>query len=181
MQSWLDLESRFKELREPLRHVRLDIQWGCEGEYFRLAGGSSSPITRQFETLAGVAGRFMERSLQKDTELGMALLAEPNPNIRWYRALKELSGEFQPDFPGEVRDEAGNFMGHIFCGHLHAVAEASANLCLRMYAEFPLREDRSFWRRLYDDYGKEIVIGTFIAITTAIVSIIVGIFFGGKS
>jgi hypothetical protein len=181
MQSWLDLEARFKELREPLRHTRLAIQWGSQGEYFNLSGGSASPITRQFETLAGVAGRFLERSLKHDSEPGSVLLKEQDPRLRWYRALKDLSGEFQTDYPAQALDEKGNFVGHIFYGSLHGVAEASANLCLRMYAEFPLRDDRSFWVRLYDDYGKEIVIGTMVALTGAIVTLIIGVFFGGKS
>ena len=174
MNTWLDLEERFKQIQEPLRHYRLDIQWGIEGEYFRLTGGSQNPNTRKFEVLAGVAGRMIERSLSEKAEPGASLLKEQNPQLRWYRALKDLSGEFQHDHPAQSMDEQGNFRGHILFGSLHSVAEASANLCLRMHAEYPLRDDRSFWARLYDDYGREIVIGSIVAVVTAII----GIFFG---
>lgn len=175
MQSWLDLEARFRALGEPLRHHRLDIQWGCEGEFFSVTGGQSNAATREFELLSGVAGRFLERSLNRDSEPGTTLLKISNPQHRWYIALKNLSGAFSADFPGEVRDAEGNFRGHIFVGSLHGIAEAAAIVCLSLQVEHPLRDERGFWRRLYDDFGKELVIGSILALLAAIL----GLFFGG--
>lgn len=174
MKTWLELEERFKELQEPLRHYRLDIQWGSQGEYFNITGGPPNSYTRKFEVLAGVAGRFLERSVSEKSEPGTTLLKESNAALRWYRALKGLSGDFEHSDPARVLDDEGNFQGHIFFGSLHSVAQASANLCLKMHAEFPLRDDRSFLARLYDEYGRELVIGALLAVIAAII----GLFFG---
>jgi hypothetical protein len=43
-----------------------------------------------------------------------------------------------------------------------------------MHAEHPIQDRRNFFSKLYADYGKEIVIGSILAVITTII----GFFFG---
>jgi hypothetical protein len=38
MKSWLELEERFREIKEPLIYLRLDIQSGPAGEHWCITG-----------------------------------------------------------------------------------------------------------------------------------------------
>lgn len=174
MNSWLDLEDRFRQLCGPLLRLRLDIQSGSSGEYWNVTGMQRTADVQQFETLAGVAGRMLELSFTDKEEPEKTLLKEKNPRIRWYRTLKELSGEFQPELPATELDTDGNATGHLYIGSLHNVVATSANLCLTLHVDHPVQDERTFLQRLYDDYGREIVIGVILALITAII----GLFFG---
>ena len=174
MKSWLDLEERFRRLSDALSYLRLDAQWGSSGEFWNVTGMSRNTDVRQFEALSGIAGRFLELALDSKKEPGQTLLQEKNTERRWYRALKELSGEFKPELTATDTDEKSGVVGHIFLGSAYRIAEVSANLCLILHSKFPVRDERTFWRRLYDDYGRQLVIGAILILLTAII----GFFFG---
>ena len=174
MNSWLDLEERFRRLSEPLSYLRLDVQWGSSGEFWNVTGMSRNTVVRQFEALSGIAGRFLDRALKYEQEPGRTLLQEKDMERRWYRALKDLSGEFKSELPATESDGKGTILGHIYYGSVPHIAEVSANLCLELHSKFPVRDERTFWQRLYDDYGRELVIGAILALITAII----GLFFG---
>lgn len=59
MNSWLEFEKRFRSLSELLTGLRLDFQWGVEGQRWRLAGRS----TEEFEGLVILAGQSLEQCL----------------------------------------------------------------------------------------------------------------------
>ena len=174
MKSWLELEERFREIKEPLKYLRLDIQWGSAGEHWSITGMPHSHESSQFELLAGVCGRLLEECFDHKSPPGKLLLSEPNTKIRWYKALKELSRSTETTLPVYELDEAGNRTGTIYCGSIGRVVDVSANLCLLMHAEHPIQDRRNFFSKLYANYGKEIVIGSIIAVITAII----GFFFG---
>ena len=174
MRTWLDIEQRFRDIVTPLQQMRLDHTWGAAGETWRLAGMSSTSLSRQYETLATIAGKALKRSLSPDSKEEQIILKEKDPKAMWYRALKELSGEFNIGFYAEQHSESGDSSGLIFTGSVDNIVEASANLCLMLETSHPIKDDRTRWQILYDDYGREIVIGTILAIIAAII----GIFFG---
>ena len=70
MDSWLDIEQRFRLLAPELKHHRLDAQWGAAGEYWRIAGSGSTSATEQFEILSSLAGQLLRRVLKGESELG---------------------------------------------------------------------------------------------------------------
>lgn len=143
MKSWLDIEQRFRKLVDPLQYLRLDAQWGAAGEHWRLAGMQRNSRVKEFETLTSIAGNALAETLDQESELGRILLAEQNPRIRWYRALKATSGEFQQRLPSEQLNEHGDFAGHIFFGSIANVVEVSANFCLTMHVEHPLMNNET--------------------------------------
>lgn len=177
MRTWLEIEERFKALPE-MAYLRLDIQWGSAGEHFSITGMQRTPAVKQFELLCGVAGRILEKALDDNAEPGISLLAEEHPKIRWYRALKDLSGDFQTELPGMEIDEDGKTVGYIHVGTLYHVVAASANLCLMLHANFPVRDSRTIWERVYDDYGREIVIGIIVAVGASAIAAVAGFVFG---
>jgi hypothetical protein len=74
MKSWLELEQRFKTLAASLQHFRLDAQWGAAGEYWRLAGGGTTPASHEYEILSAMAGRLLERVFSSANESEQAAL-----------------------------------------------------------------------------------------------------------
>ncbi|MGD2091655.1 MAG: hypothetical protein PVH61_36110 [Candidatus Aminicenantes bacterium] len=140
MNSWIDIEKRFRDIAESLKNLRLDYQWGAGGEYWHLylIGMRKNPVVSQFEELATIAGNLLNKTFDEKTELGEYLLSERDSKTRWYKALKEHSGEFEidrniPYLKGEP----------IFKGSVNSVAEVSANLCLKLHANQPIKEDRN--------------------------------------
>lgn len=173
MRTWIEAEERFRGLGDPLRFLRLDIQWGSAGEHWHVTGMPRTNDVVQFELLAAVCGRLLESSLDKTDELGAEILAEKDARTRWYRALKELAG-YEANFLAYEADERGNRTGAIHSACIPKVVEVSANLCLLLHVEYPVKDQRKLYEKIYDDYGKEIVIGSILALITTIV----GIFFG---
>jgi len=60
---------------------RLDYQWGSSGEHWNLAGGVSSAATREFETLATIAGDLL--LTVPASAVAPEALAEPNAKFRF--------------------------------------------------------------------------------------------------
>lgn len=170
MTSWLDFEIRFRDSAKKLPDLRLDIQSGAAGEHFNLTGDNRGTDYRYVADLVAICGRLLERSLPSDS----AFLKEKNCAVRWYRVLKESSGAYDSEMPGSITNLDGSNGGNIYAGKIRRFCEESANLCVRLEAEHPIKDDRSLGARLYADYGKEIVVGTILTILAAIV----GLFFG---
>jgi len=173
MNSWLELEQRFRGLAPTLTHCRLDAQWGAAGEYWHIAG-SSSPATTEYEILSTLAGRLLQRVLRQKIESEKALLSVEDPKIRWYTALKSQSPSFAHGIYGEQRNEDGSSVGFIFTGNIRSIAEASANLCLAFHASHPIVERTSRWRWLHDNYIKAIIIGGILALVGAAAKVLIG-------
>ncbi len=168
MKSWIDLETRFNALVELLGPLRMDAQWGSAGEHWHITGMQSNHYVKEFKALASIAGQLLEQSLTPESALGKVLLAENNPEIRWYRAIKEFSGDFRTELPGKEIGENGEILGYIHFGSTSGVVKSSANFCLWLQGNFPVKDSRSWPERIYDDYGKQIVVGTILAVITAI-------------
>lgn len=168
MKSWLELESRFRNLAPNLRHYRLDAQWGAAGEHWRIAGGGSNPTTQEYELLASLGGELLGKVLKKKNEADQALLQITDPKLRWYNALKNKSPMFGHNGYAEQIKEDGGSAGFIFTGTVDNFAEASANLCLSFQTSHPIVERKSVWQWIHENYIKSVV----IAIITAIVGIV---------
>lgn len=138
MESWFDMEKRFRVLAPDLQHHRLDAQWGAAGEYWRVAGFGRSPATEQFEMLSSLAGQLLGGVLGGGNELEQALLSIKDSKIRWYQALKALSSAFKSDGYGEQLNEDGSSGGFIYTGTINQIAEVSANLCLSLQISHPI-------------------------------------------
>ena len=164
MNSWLELEQRFRALAPALRHYRIDAQWGAAGDYWRIAGSASNPATTEYEILSTLAGQMLQRVLSQKVESEKALISIEDPKIRWYTALKLLSPSFGNNLYAEQVKEDGSSGGFIFTGTISSIGEASANLCLAFHASHPIVERTSRWRWLHDNYIKAIIIGCILAL-----------------
>jgi hypothetical protein len=121
-----------------LAGTRLDAQWGAAGEYWRIAGFSDGMAKQQFELLCGLAGSLLEQVFTREVDAERELLAERDPQVRWYRLLKRASPSFGDYGYGEQFHDDGSSAGLIFTGSLSRIAEAAANLCLSLHASHPL-------------------------------------------
>ena len=171
MQSWGDIEKRFRGLEEPLRGLRLDYQWGNAGEHWNLTGVQRDEAYRECLLLSGIAGKLMERSLDAEADPGLWLLREQDPTHRWFRAVMELSGQFEPRHTAYGMAEHGNRAETIFTGSMSNYVVNSANLCLWLEAEYPVQSRRVLWERLYEDHGRALLNGTILIIVSAIGSL----------
>jgi hypothetical protein len=127
MRTWNELESDFRTLRGSSFDARLDHQHGAAGEHWRVAAASSPQEVRQFEALARIAG---QKLLEVPSIADYAeLVAEHDPLLRWYRALRHASGAYRTDGYGIQKDADGNDAGVIYMGRIDRVYEASATLC----------------------------------------------------
>jgi hypothetical protein len=136
MNSWIDIENRFRNIAESLKYLSLDYQWGAAGEYWHLSGMHKNTVVGQFEELAAIAGNLLKKSFDLKTKLGKDILSEKSPKYRWYIALKEYSDEFEID--RLIAYQKGE---PIFKGSVNSVAEVSANLCLKLHTNQPIKED----------------------------------------
>jgi hypothetical protein len=129
---WRKLERDFRDLRPALGFTRLDVQWGDAGDNWRLAGVFERVACLRFEALARIAGRQLEQSNAPDAREIAA--REPDALIRWYRALKDLSGLMTGvKYAYQLAERTGQREGLIYYGIIPDVTEASALLCLRFY------------------------------------------------
>jgi hypothetical protein len=139
METWLDIEQRFRTLAEPLRFLRLDVQWGgSTGEGWHLAGMGRTSVVAEFEALSAIAGDALVKAFAGSPQKP-DWLSDPESDKRWFRALKEQSRAFEFGHVVWEADEDGKKTGTIFGGSINNVVEASANFCLTMHRQFPLR------------------------------------------
>jgi hypothetical protein len=176
VRTWLELETRFRALADPLGDVRLDVQWGDAGERAELVGGFAPTKLSELRTLCGIGGRLLEHALERDSSLGEDLLAVQSPTDRWLRLIAKYSGDLREDGPpGFLTDpQTGETTGLIHVGAVAHFVESAANQCLRLHVDMPVRDERGWRERIYDDYGKELVVGAILAVIAAIL----GAFFG---
>jgi len=128
MRAWKELETDFRALRASgFDDARLDHQHGAAGEHWRVAGGASSQQIRRFEALARMAGlKLLEVPVTADWA---EVAQERDPLVRWYRALRQVSGAYRVEGYGVQKDEHGNDAGVIYMGRVDSVYETSATLC----------------------------------------------------
>ena len=141
MQTWLELESRFRAFAPLAQHLRIDYQWGAAGEYWNVRGMSQTTTT-QFEGLAQIAGDFLKKALP-NTEQTRPVLHEPHLQRIWFRAIKEWGGCFQYLHYAQQVGDNGEDMGLIYSGQIPNAAEASANFCLFLYTTYPMPDKRT--------------------------------------
>jgi len=163
MKSWLDLEERFRNLALSLRYVRIDEQTGAAGEHWRIAGSAANESIRQFELLCNLAG-------QQITELKVCseeILNHPDPKIRWYRLLKEVSPSYKTGISGYQTNDEGENLGWIHTGSISDIGEASANMCLQLHQTHPIKP--KWYEILYRDYAIQIIIGLILLVAGAVI------------
>ncbi len=138
MKSWLEFEERFRRITVPLQYLRIDFQWGDDGEYWRLCGMPSNALGRQFDALAELSGLALLESAETHVELLPLVAKDKEARHVWYRALKELTNDFEFKFYGTQHQEDGSYAGTIYSGSISNIGETSANLCLLLHARYPL-------------------------------------------
>jgi hypothetical protein len=143
MNSWLDFEDRFRRIATALQYIRIDFTWGAGGEFWRLAGGATGTLNRQFEALAELSGMALFEVAKVCPELSAIVSKESDPKHAWYRALKELSGEFKMGPFGYYTDEAGNPNGSVFTDSMSNIGEVSANFCLILHSRYPIPREET--------------------------------------
>ncbi|MGZ5437880.1 MAG: hypothetical protein ACXWID_13760 [Pyrinomonadaceae bacterium] len=138
MKTWLDIEDRFRALTEPLRFMRLDIQWGgSTGESWSIAGVGQSHEVVQFQALSAIAGDALIAAF-KDISGKPDWLKDPQPNRRWFRALKDWGGAFRYRTYFHELDDAGNITNTAHLGGIENICEVSANVCLFLHSAVPI-------------------------------------------
>ncbi|MBI9020146.1 MAG: hypothetical protein JEZ10_02680 [Verrucomicrobia bacterium] len=114
----------------------------------------------------------MEKALPADSEL----LKEQNPEIRWYQAIKKHSGEnLHIQYGFETDSKSGEHLGTIYTGYIDRIADVSANLCLWLETNYPVKDTRSFWSKFYETHGREIVVGVIVGILLMIAALLFGL------
>jgi hypothetical protein len=87
MLSWRELVKEFQGLSVALSSARIDVQWGAAGEHLHVAAYFDVQAKQRFVSLSRLAGEKLRDSLPADSEVHHAILAEPDPVLRWWRAL----------------------------------------------------------------------------------------------
>lgn len=161
MDTWINFESRFKELAPRLQYLRIDDQTGAAGEYWRLSGvNNDREAEQEFQTLCSIAGNHITEVLG-GIEAYSIILDNEDPKIRWYRLLKEKSPSYSRD-PSDYQIEDDGSKGWIGGGSISRIGEGSANLALWLHANHPITQH---WAKtLYQDYGKQIIVSVVVII-----------------
>lgn len=167
MKTWLDYEERFKEIAPKLQDSHIDEQTGAAGEHWRVAGLTNNrEALHEFETLCTIVGKKATEVLKEDISFAK-ILEHPEPKIRWYRLLKTHSTSYEPGTPGYQIEEDGS-KGRLHHGTISNIGKGSANLCLWLEAHFPITQP--WYVTLYEDFGKEIIIGVILILITAVIA-----------
>ena len=140
MNSWLDYEARFRLLSTRLSDARLDVQTGVAGEHWRIAGGFDREAIKEFDILCQLAGRELTKVWQDEPKF-KEILENDDPKIRWYRALKEAKGAYEPGPIARQLDEEGNTNGWILAGSVKHLGDVAANLCLSLHVANPIKQE----------------------------------------
>ena len=140
MPTWRELEKEFKELIPQMQYIRLDVQWGAAGEYWRLAGGFNRNAEKRFVALSQMAGDKLSTVLLSGTDVTNKILAERNPAYRWYRGIWKISGNFNYGFVAEQKTDKDESAGFIQTGTINSIAEASATFCVELSAKYSEKE-----------------------------------------
>lgn len=166
MKKWFDLEKRFRLLIPELKFLRLDNQTSDEGEIWRLTGLPNSQKEKEFELLSVLAGRLLQELGPNKSEL-KEIVGHHDPKICWYRALKKFSGSYKPGPPAYWTDKGGNNVRWVSIGSIDELAGNSANVCLYMELHYPVK--LGFYKKLWNEYGREITITVVGAVIIAVI------------
>lgn len=177
LSSWLDLEARFRSLASEtaLLGLRIDYQWGSSGVHWNLTGVDRSVKYQEVTAVSAIAGKLLQAALSSDNATHQLILAESKDLERWFMAVKELSGSFHTELSGKETDEHGNLVGHIHHGSAQPYCELSANLCLVLAKEAPIRDMRPWIIRFYEKHEKPVIGGVLLLFVTAILKCLKGI------
>ena len=137
MQTWLELENRFRSLSLLAQYLRIDFQWGAAGEFWYVGGMAQNTVTTHFNGLAQIAGDLLGSALP-NVDQTRPILVEPYSQRRWFRAMREWSGAFQYLHSVQQLGDNGEDNGFIYTGQINDAVEASANLCLVLHSQYPL-------------------------------------------
>jgi len=129
MRTWKELEAAFKELIPKMPHTFLDAHWGDSGNHWNVGGMLSPDARARFNTLSIYAGE-KALALPFDEEY-LDVLRQDQPQIRWFRLLKDLSGSFNQHVPVFQTDDSGNSLGHIYGGRINNLPEVASTVCLK--------------------------------------------------
>lgn len=130
MITWQELDAQFKELNDPLGHVRLDIQWGSAGEHLHISGYFDVNNKQRFIALARLAGEKLRTQLEPNSEVNQYILGENDSVLLWYKALWKFSPTFKHGTIAFHKSESGEDLGNIYTGSVPGVYAASATLAL---------------------------------------------------
>jgi hypothetical protein len=105
------------------------------------------------------------------------ILSHPDPMIRWYREMKEQPGVFEPSNPAWTGEKDGT-KKWIYSGTIHDIAGVAANLCLKLHRTHPIAVNGNakvgVLRHIWEEYGKQIVIGVMISIIGLVFGVAIG-------
>lgn len=160
MRDWTEIEARFRRLAEPLQHMRLDVQWGATGKNWRLTGIKRIPEKNKFDILTTIAGHHLDLVLPKQGEVYKKIKMESSETHKWYRAIKELTNDFEFGLRGIQTDIDENTTANIYTGTIPHPALSSANLCRYLHENYPFKDDSPIEKPLYGSYGK--ILGRFV-------------------
>ncbi len=156
------------KLAQRLQHSRIDDQTGAAGEHWRIAGlTNDDEAHHEFDTLCIIVGRKITDVL-KESDSFSEVLNHKDPKIRWYRLLKNHSTSYDRGVSGYQTEDDGS-KGWVHTGTISNLGEGSANLCLWLEAHYPITQP--WYKTLYEDYGKEIVVGAILIIISAIFAV----------
>ena len=165
LKTWLDYEERFRNLAPRLQHSRIDDQTGAAGEHWRIAGlTNDKEALHEFDTLCTIAGRKATEALKENSSFSDSL-DHKDPRIRWYRLLKTHSTSYERGPSGyETNEDGSKQWSHV--GTISNIGEGSANLCFWLEAHFPITQP--WYKTLYEDYGKGIIVGVILIVVSSI-------------
>jgi hypothetical protein len=106
-----------------------------------------------------IAAKLLEQSLPANSEI----LREKELEKRWYKLL-ESRGFSKMGFISEQKHQNGSSAGFISLYSINNIVEVSAITCLALQGDYPLK--KKWFEILYDDFGKQIIIGIVIALVT---------------
>jgi|GEM_PF-2705446 len=171
MESWLEVEDKFRQLKG-LENLWLDIQWGSSGEHWSIVSRRDTPEVARFKILVDTAGSALKVALPKEFEL----MEEGCPEIRWYRAVKFFSGEsLNTRIAFETDRITGEQIGCVYSGRIDNIASVSANLCLWLHENHPIKDTQTRWEKFYESHGREIIVGIIVALVTAVILASIGL------
>lgn len=136
MTDWKSTEKDFTEIADPFKHMRADWsdQPGLRNQW-RIAAAPDAFARSRFETLARIAGKSLLDSIYANGRCPTDLRAIQDDMARWLTAVREISGRFEFGPVGTLLDSNKNQVGTLLTGSIDRVIDASALLCLQLFAE----------------------------------------------
>ena len=136
MTDWLDLESRFRAINDPYRHLRADWSQVSGGpEHWIVKGSTDRFAIGRFEAVASLAGNALSTCPKFPDDL----LQNPDPVHRWLNAIRHKTHYFRigngaPMVSSYFTVHDGDETHIGLFGGIDRVCEASAILCLQLAA-----------------------------------------------